>query len=74
MPKHLNVGCKNRPPYQDTYVMKPGLNDLGQQTGKVMQNRMTKSCMYDNKLTEPGCQGCWWQTNLDPRDQVQPKS
>ena len=64
----LKVKCKNRPPYADFIEDEVGFDRNGNPIVRIIQNRMTKSCQFDLRLSQPGCQGCRWQTERDPRD------
>ncbi|WP_425953112.1 hypothetical protein [Ralstonia pseudosolanacearum] len=64
----MNIKCKNRPPYKDEYRGQDGWNEDGTPNFVVIKNTMSKSCRFDGKLEQPGCKGCHWQLNDDPRD------
>ena len=61
-------GCFNRPPIKDTLEVQDGWNLDGTRTMITIKNAMSKSCKFDLKLTQPECQSCRWQTEVDPRD------
>lgn len=64
----LTLNCHNREPYLDEIEVEVALHADGRPIKQVYVNRMSKSCQYDLRLLEPGCQGCKWQKERDPRD------
>ncbi|ABM96871.1 hypothetical protein [Methylibium petroleiphilum] len=64
----MNVKCFDRAPYKDTVEVQSGWHPDGRRLMVTIPNPMSKSCRYDLKLEEPGCQGCRWQREDDPRD------
>lgn len=65
----MAVKCHNRPPFLDSYETH-GVDRDGKVFITVIKNVMSKSCKLDSKLIQPGCQGCRWQLEDDPRDLV----
>lgn len=68
MALNLNVRCNNRAPFLDTVTVQNGWTADGRRHMIELPNPMTKSCQLDIRATQPGCQGCRWQSTLDPRD------
>lgn len=64
----LNVKCKNRKPFLDEIEVQIGWHADGRRKTELRKNPMSKSCQFDLRLTQAGCQGCIWQVERDPRD------
>lgn len=64
----LNVKCKDRAAYLDTIDVQDGWTEDGRRRMVTIPARNSKSCHFDLRETDPGCQGCKWQKQQDPRD------
>lgn len=65
---NLNVKCKDRAPFVDLVEVQVGWHSDGRRKMESRVNPMSKSCQFDLRLSQPGCQGCKWQSERDPRD------
>lgn len=68
----LHTGrCSNREPYVDSYDVQDGWHEDGRRRMMRIENINSKSCKFDLRDTQPGCQNCRWQHVDDLRDHVQ---
>lgn len=64
----LHVKCANRKPFVDHIVDQDGWHADGTPRLITRPNNMSKSCKLDTRREQPGCVGCRWRDQLDPRD------
>lgn len=62
------LSCHNRKPYVDFFEVGLAWTQEGARVVLTQKNVMSKSCQFDLRLREAGCQGCKWQVDSDPRD------
>lgn len=65
---HAGVRCKDRPAFRDHVEVQDGWYPDGRRRMAIVPVPMSKSCRFDKRHEEPGCQGCRWQLNDDARD------
>lgn len=65
---NLNIKCKDRAPFVDQVEVQVGWYPDGRRKVEIRVNPMSKSCQFDLRLSQPGCQGCKWQVERDLRD------
>lgn len=60
-------GCYNRKPFLDTQFVQNGWTEDGRKIVEQIPFRMSRHCEYDDRTTDPGCEGCCWQKETKDR-------
>lgn len=66
----MQIRCKDRPAFRDTILVQDGWTDDGARHMKRIPSTNTKSCLFDLRASQIGCQGCKWQFAGDLRDEA----